>query len=359
MASLDRLAEELGLWAEVADLYDTEFTKLREDMPDLAADMGMRVAQVCEVHLGDSARAIERYAAVAELDPGRVEAVEALDRLYEGAERWPELAQTLEREIEVATSPEDILNLQFRLGQLFQHRLSNVERAVDQYREILSAAPEYTPALTALEVLFEDGVMPKEIGAILEPHYRMQEQWARLIRVHERQLEQMQEADERIAMMHRIAETAEERADDLDTAFLWMQRALLEDPAHDHSASEVERLAAIVGAWGDLANTYATILGNVNHSEAARADIGKRLARIYEEKLEETERAEESYRFVLGVAPRDEQALAALDAIYSRYQAHESLATTLKRRIDVVEYPDDKVELSYRLGQVLQNHLGR
>src|SRR5690606_36493287 len=53
------------------------------------------------------------------------------------------------------------------------------------------------------------------------------------------------------------------------------------------------------------------------------------------------------------------ETLESLDRIYSEHGAHEALAETLKKRIAAAEDPSTKVELSYRLGQVLENELGR
>ena len=70
-----------------------------------------------------------------------------------------------------------MLEFQYRLGRSAAARSSNVERAIEQYREILAAAPEHQPAVRALEGLFAAGMKPLEIGEILEPLYRMQGAW--------------------------------------------------------------------------------------------------------------------------------------------------------------------------------------
>ena len=56
-------------------------------------------------------------------------------------------------------------------------------------REILAAAPEYTPAVSALEEMFASGVKPLEVGEVLEPLYRMQGNWDQLLNVQEVQVD--------------------------------------------------------------------------------------------------------------------------------------------------------------------------
>ncbi|MEM9069478.1 MAG: tetratricopeptide repeat protein [Myxococcota bacterium] len=357
LISLESLGELTDKWDEVTRLYDVEIEAIRQDRPDDVVDMALRTAMIYEVQVGNVDAAIERYRLVVEADPAHVQAVEALDRLYEATERWPELAGILQKEIEVAASPDDVLSLQFRLGRVYQEHLGQVDEAIDQYQEILAAAPEHTPAMGALELLFAEGVRPLKIGEILEPLYRMQEAWDRLLNVHELQMNYQDDREERVVMMHRIAEIAEERASDHDRAFIWMQRALMEDPAHDHSLGEVERLGSILDGWGQLANTYADTLVSAQEAEH-KVSIGKRLARVYEEELGDIARAEETYRFVLGVDEKDEETLEALDRIYVEYGAHDSLAAVLRKRIAASDIPADLVDLHYRLGQVLANDLG-
>ena len=358
MGSLERLADQLGGWNEVTRLYDVEIEKLRESEPDLLVDMALRVAQIYFIQVEDVDSAIARYRIVLEADEHHIQAIEALDQLYEQTERWAELAGILQKEVQLAPSPEDVLAFQFRLGQVYQHYLNRIDDAIEQYREILAAEPEHSQALGALEMLFAEGVQPLKIGEILEPLYRMSESWDRLIGVQQIQLRYQEDPEERVSMMHRLAEIAEDRASDHQLALEWMQRALLESPTHDHSASEVERLAAMLDRWDQLANTYADVLATHEAPEVV-VEVGKRQARIYELELGDVQRAVESYLFVLKANDRERETLENLDRIYTEHGAHEALAETLKKRVAAAEDELSKVELSYRLGWVLENDLGR
>lgn len=358
LGSLERLAEYVGRWDDVTRLYDVEIEKIKEDRPDDVVDMALRTAQIYEVQSGNVDAAIQRYSLVAEADPSHVQSIEALDRLYEATERWAELADVLVKEIDIAPSPDAVLDIQFRLGQVRQNHLGDVDGAIGQYQEILAAAPEHSPSMSALEFLFADGVRPLVVGEILEPIYRMQESWDRLLNVHEMQLNYQPDTHERVTMMHRIAEIAEDRAADHERAFVWMQRALLEDPSHDHTLGEVERLGELLDGWPQLANTYADALEGAEGAEQ-RTLVGKRLARVFEVELGDIAKAEEAYRFVVGSGSPDDETLEALDRIYVQNGAHEALASVLTKRLEISDIPQDQVDISYRLGQVLANDLGR
>jgi tetratricopeptide (TPR) repeat protein len=357
LASLERLAEQTSSWHEAASRYDAEVQRMREESPEEVVHLAKRSAVINEVQLDDVDAAISRYQFVVDVDSADVSAIEALDRLYEQTERWDDLAATLQIEAAVATTPEDVLNLQFRTGQIFQNQLGNMDSAIAQYREIIAAAPEFAPAVSALEDLFSSGVQPLQIGEVLEPLYRMQGNWGQLLSVQEVQVEHQSDPIERVVMMHRLAEIAEDKANDHRRAFQWMQKALLEDPSHDHSLGEAERLSAIVDGWTQLATTYAN---GIQHTgdPLSRAELGRRLAKVYEEQLHDLERAEETYRFVLGVDDHDENALAALDRIYTEHGAHLALSQVLRKRIEGCNNGSELIDLHYRLGAVLDHRLG-
>ncbi|MDH4282090.1 MAG: tetratricopeptide repeat protein, partial [Myxococcales bacterium] len=105
------------------------------------------------------------------------------------------------------------------------------------------------------------------------------------------------------------------------------------------------------------ASTYAN---GIQHTgdPLNKAELGRRLAKVYEEQLHDLERAEETYRFVLGVDDHDEDALKALDRIYSEHGAHRALAQVLRKRIEGSHNSSELVDLHFRLGSVLQQRLG-
>jgi tetratricopeptide (TPR) repeat protein len=359
LGALERLATFIDRWPAVAALYDAELEKLEED-PQRFVDLGLRVAQVYEVQLENVEAAVSRYRRVLAVDPENQSAVRSLDRLFTQTERWSDLAEILAREAEIGQSPDEILEFKHRLGTVYQTRLNDLDRAIAAYREVINAAPEHQDTVRALEALFESGVKRLEIGQILEPLYQSSSEWEKLIRVREAELAHTTNAEERVALFHRIAEDAEERLMDPVLAFNVHVRAIKESPLDERTGAEIERLAGMLdGGWEPLANAYADVLGIEGVEPATQAVIGKRLARVFEEELADVAKAEETYRYVLTVAPEESEALAHLDRIYTSLEQWPELAGVLEQRARVAEDKHDKVELYTRLGQVYEERLGQ
>ena len=163
-------------------------------------------------------------------DPENRQALNALDRLFTDHGRHQDLAEILRKQSEISDSESEILDFKFRLGQLYQEELQDIANAVECYREILATTPEHTSSMTALELLMEDGQFPGEIAAILEPIYRRDEAWGKLVRIMEVEFECLEDTFDKVQLIQRIAEVHEQRLSDQSAAFQVWGRALLGRP---------------------------------------------------------------------------------------------------------------------------------
>jgi tetratricopeptide (TPR) repeat protein len=357
LGNLERLAMYVTRWRDVAALYDAELDKLAED-PSRFVELCSRLAQIFETQLEDVENAVQRFRRVLAVEAENQGALGALDRLFTMTERWAELVDILKREAETGAGPDEVLELKYRLGLVYQTRLNDLTSAIAAYKEVLAAAPEHATTREALEGLFAAGINQMEIGEILEPLYQASGEWERLSGVLEAELTHLTEAEQRLGMYYRIAELCEERLVALDGALSAYLRALKEYPADEKTLEEVERLGGSTdGGWEQLANAYADVLG-LHQDKAVQTNIGKRLARVFEEELGDVQKAEETYQYVLSVEALDTEALSNLDRIYSAQENFPALAQTLEQRVRAPAEPFDLIELYSRLGQVYEERLG-
>ncbi len=359
LGNLERLAMVVNRWPNVARLYDAQLDDLAQrEENDRFVELGLRNAQVFEVQLEDLDGAIARYRRVVAAAPENLTAIRALDRLYLQTERWAELANVLAREAEVGESPDEILELKYRLGQVLQNRLADLDSALVAYREVINAAPEHQATLAALETLFAEGVKQAEVGEILEPLYRSMGEWEKISLVYEAQLAHTRGEEDRLAAYYRLAELTEEKLVDPAKTLDVYIRALREYPLDEKAGEEAPRLAAGVDAgWETLANAYADVLGAHTETEVQKI-IGRRLARTFEDELGDITKAEETYKYVLGIDPKDAEALANLDRIYLSTESWQELASILEMRVQATADTIDLIELYPRLGELYETRLG-
>jgi tetratricopeptide (TPR) repeat protein len=359
LGNLERLAFVVNRWPDVARLYDAQLDELaRAERSERFVELGLRNAQVFEVQLEDVDGAIARYRRVVSVDPENLSAIRSLDRLYVQTERWADLAGVLAREAEISPSPDEIPEIKFRLGQVLQAKLGDMDGALAAYRDVITAAPEHQATLESLEGLFAQGVRQADVGEILEPLYRSTGEWEKLSRVYEAQLAQTRGQEERLVAYYRLAELFEDKLLDAPKTLDVTIRVLKEYPLDEKAGEEAPRLAAGVdGGWETLANAYADVLGIHPEPEVQRA-IGRRLARTFEDELGDVGKAEETYKYVLGVDPTDVETLANLDRIYLSLEAWKELAEVLEMRVRATSDSLELVELFARLGELYEVRLG-
>lgn len=356
LGAVERLAMALGRWNDVAALYRSELEAT--DDVEQKVDLGMRVSQLFEVQLDDVDSAVAGYRAVLEVSPNNAAALTSLDRIFESNQRWNELADVLRQRADVADSPEEILEFKFRLAELKQSRLGAVTEAISTYGEILAAAPDHTGARAALEALFDSGSEQLQIAELLKPLYESSGEWDKLAEVRKAQLEHTVDPAQRLELFYRLAQDHDENLGDVEGAFEIYGAALGEFPLDERAGDEIERLAGSVDdGWVRLAVVYADIVSQEDIDPKVQASLASRLARVYEEELADVEKAKESYRFALSVAPDHDVALTNLDRIFTGLGEWSELAEVLEQRAKVTADRDDKVELLVRLGRVYEEEL--
>ncbi len=94
------------------------------------------------------------YERVLALSPSYLPALKALGRLYAQEGRWSELIKMYRAEAEISPSTEQAATLQFKIGELYEHRLKSQNEAIAAYQEVLTLAPSYFPALRALARIY-------------------------------------------------------------------------------------------------------------------------------------------------------------------------------------------------------------
>jgi len=355
MDALERMYVRLARWEPLKDVYAKK-ADLAE-APDDKKRMLYVLAQVYDRELGDVAKSIETYQGILDLDADELPAIQSLDRLYGQAERWYDLLSNLERQVELADNTGETVGLKYRIGHLWQIRLGDMARAIESYREALDMDPAHAETLHALDGLVKGKVEPVMAARVLEPIYEATGEFAKLVDVLEVMVTNNEDPLARVDLLHRIAILHEQQIGNAHAAFDAYARALRDDSGNNLTLGHIERLAVITGTWEPLAELYG--------AEAAKSmdvprqvDLYTRLARVYEQELNDVPKAIATLRKLLEVEFDNKPAVLALDRLYSATAAWPDLVDILRREIQLAENATEIANLQYRLGQVLEGQLG-
>jgi len=350
IAHLDRLAEASGRWSELATAIEAEIERVLDSQ--LQVEMLLRLARVYEEETREVDKAIATFKRVAEAEPDRKDGLVALDRLYTVTERWEDLAEIVRREIRLADTEEQIVSLTYRLAQILEVALADLPKAVEAYQEILGIDPAHEETRATLERLMAGGTMQREIAQVLEPLYRVSEEWEKLVRVYQVELASEAEPEERQRILRRLADISESRLVDQIAALEWWSRAVIEDPSSEQALDEALRLARATHQWETYVATMTEAAARTG-DHVAHKDVLVRLATVFETELGDLSRAEEVLAQILNFDAEDSDALAFLDRVYDKQGDFEKLASILRRRIAITDESNYLVEFHLRLGKVL------
>ncbi len=138
-----RLANDLKLQIEI------------ETDSALRGQLLVRLAELCESTLDAPDEAIAAHKKRLEIDPGDIDALRALERLYERTEHWAELVDTLRAHADHSTEEAQRRALARRAASLRDERLKDVDGAIAGYNEVLQSFGPDRDTLRAVGALYE------------------------------------------------------------------------------------------------------------------------------------------------------------------------------------------------------------
>jgi golgin subfamily B member 1 len=353
IAALEKLYRDTGRFADLLGIYE----KKRDLTPDPTERRPIlyAIAVLYENELRDPPNAVTTYLQVLDDEPMDAQALGALDKLYREQQKWEEYAEVLRKRIEIADEEGLLIDLKYRLGDTLQKHLHDPSGALDNYREILLLDAGNDAARAALEAMLEDVELRAEAAGILEEIYESRGDWEKLIQALEILAAAAQEVAGRVRLLRKVARTAAEHLNDLGRAFDAEARALKDDPANLETRTELEQLAEKSTAWDKLDVIFSEIAQGISDAELARG-YWMRLAAI-DEKLSKVDEAAQNYLRVLSIDPSDQEALAAMEALYQRTERWSDLIGVYRRRIELAEAGPDREKLYAQMAEVYETRL--
>lgn len=344
-----------GSFGELTDLYLRQVEVV--DDGEARIQYFQRAATVFENQLNNVERSLECHRRVLELDPQDPESLQHCDRLLERSSRWRELAEHLHQRIAASDGSPDNVTFRRRLGALLATKLNDDAAAIDAYEAVLEIVPNDPATVSALELLVQKLPLRGRVIAILEPIYRRQDEWRKLVALLEAQIEVEGDSGERFRKLIEIGGLHESRANDPTRAFAAWRRAYLEDPDSREARQEMERLAEILGNWGEVIEAFSTV-ASAQMDGSSRAVHLRNIAFLYDQKCDSPKEAIPVYEAILAIDPDDIAALEALESIHTLLGDWRGLVGVLERRADGCVGEDESSEFWRRIGEIYEEQLG-
>ena len=349
-AALDALlglVEDAGATRELVELLRRK-GELSEDREERAALL-VRQAHLYQAELDDPESAIEALdRALGESDHPL--AYEGLERLYRRTRQWDELATLYEREIDQRIG--DPAAVRYELGELCLRRLNEPWRGLDQFREALSQNPEHEPTVRVLETLIEQSEYRSAAAELLEPLYLRRMEWPKVTQILEARLDGEDDPTQRLELLRHLGDVQESHLEDLDGALETYGRLFSEDPHDRQSQETLTRLARSLGRWDRLAAIFDKTLRAVEVDDGDTAVLALTTARLYDERMEDLDRAGYFYQRALTYDPSNKEAGRSLASVYSRGLKWEALLELDRERESFADTDDERVAVLHEIARI-------
>ncbi len=327
-------------WGKVAAALDARASAMAD--PQARRDIWLELAKLQEENLARPDLAFIALTRAFRDDPADATVRASLERVSRLSESHEELAGLYEEALEDTDDPALTAGLSLQLGLLYDGPLQDPGRALpflERARDL--AAPGVRAALPALERLY---------GAA--------ERWDRLAEIIDEEVGLAEDGQEKVSLLFRVAQIAEERLSNSDRAVEALEAILALDPNHLPALRALQRLYEQGGKGQELFDVLKREV-ELTPAGASRDRLTARLAEVATAKLGDHTAAIDLWNELLARNPRAENALVGLETALEHMGRWEELAEHLGRRLKTTTDPREASRLNDKLGLILGQHLGR
>jgi tetratricopeptide (TPR) repeat protein len=345
-----RSADVIALYREISPDVLEEGLKLRLDRTIAAAAAGQ----------GDVATAADYYRRILDRVPDDAATLVALDGIYRGSGDAEALYEILIRRAELAKDPASEAALRLQIGELAETMLERFEEAIAAFERVLELSPADRAAGPALDRLYTKterwSDLTRLLSELLQRGRRPEKELVDL-RFRLAQIEHDQRADREAALDHLKLVLA--AVPDHGGAIAMLEGMLTDVAVQGIAATLLEPVYAGRGDWKSLIKIGEIRLLQVE-DPGERLAWTKRIARLYEEQLEDFDSALRWYGKVFAEAPTERQASEPLLRLADKLDRWQDAATLLANYLDGELSEEPAVlEIVRRTAEIFDLRLGQ
>ncbi|MCC6649252.1 MAG: tetratricopeptide repeat protein [Polyangiaceae bacterium] len=334
--ALAKIYERTGDYAALVKILDKQADALRgEDR----ARAYCKIAELHEGQLDDLAEAVRRYEAALAADERHLDALKGLDRIFNRTGKYKELLANLDRQLQVAATPRQKINLLERIAGIHDEEFLDHEAAAKAYEGILKIDSAHENSLTALA-----------------RHYRALDRWEDVSTLYERHLKVATDDARRQELLLARGRVLSEQVGSPERAMSCYQQVLEITP--DHSGA-LEALARLREQSGDALAALDAIEALAAKAATAeqKAEQWMRAAKLLEARGDR-DGAIQRYKAALDADPTNAAATVALRSAYAARGDSASAADLISREIEAAQGNLSKARLYGELAKLAREKLG-
>ena len=333
VAALERVRKRLGKHEEVIEmlLERSENAESRTERARAIAEIG----RIYSRDLDDKEQALVAYAQAFCEDPDEPTYADEVE-LHAGgaAQAWEEALSACIAAAQGDELPIESKNrLMVRMGRWYVDKVSRPDLALPCFQAVVSTEPANDAALDGMAAIYRKAQQWPELGMVLTVRADAA-------------------ATPAIArdLRAEAAEILETKINDINGARALYEGILAEDPGHARASEALVRIYERLGDFDGFAKILEQRADALSGAE--RHEVLCRLAEVYEDRLDDVQKAEMRFDLVLSEDPSNLDALRGLDRVYSRTGKYQALLDNLERQVQLAATPRQKITLWERMAGI-------
>lgn len=325
-------------WAEATEMMEAE-AKLLDDKK--RPSLYLRIGEVWEEKLQVPHEAIRSYLRIMEYGFHR-QTAERIVRLQEAVGDFAGLAAVLEKDVRVTDiKSEELTPKLLKLGNIYAHKLDNVDDAIRIYSAVLKVESQQEEALCAMEPLLEK-----------------KQEWLGLASVLKRRINNAKEKESLFRLHSKLATIYRDQLHQGQIAIVCFEKAFEIDASHLPTMHDLQKLYEEWGYFHQAVAFYNRELA-LTQDKLRQFWLYRRMGEVWRHKLFDSYRAIDNYEKLWEISG-DLDAARILAALYQECKLWDKLPAVLSRLGDTAKQNNDmqnEIRLSYEMGKV-QRELG-
>jgi tetratricopeptide (TPR) repeat protein len=337
MDGLVRLHESAGDYEKFVTVLES---RARALTGEARRSVLFRLGEAAELYMKDVNEAIRRYQQVVAEDPVHAEALKGLDRAFSQTNRFRDLVQNLEMQIEAAATPRQKIQLWERVAAIWDEEFLDHAKAAAAWENVLDLDPEHDDAL-----------------ANLTRHYRVLERWNDVVLVYERHIELLH--GDKVRQLEKLLGLGRVLAEGLkvpERAIAVYEKVLAVDPGNGEALEATAKLKVGTGETHGAVQAIETMARN-SLAPQERADHYLRAAQVLEARGD-MDAAIERYKLALDANPKDRAAALILRSAYVSRGDVNAAAQLLEQEIRLTESEAARAKLQGEMAALCRDRLG-
>jgi tetratricopeptide (TPR) repeat protein len=326
---LGEMYREHGAWESEKESLERAMLRARDDEEKRALHLALGASK--ELHFNDLVGATAHYEAALAIEPRTMSALQGLERICRIGERFVELVQILEGQVEASSDDDDRIDALIRLADVHERHFVKPQHAAQKLEDALRIDPRHEGALIAAERC-----------------YHAMRAWIELVRVLEQQAKAEESTVAQIIILVRVAELYELKMDDSRNAAATWLRVYDMDPSSERALGELARLAERATEWSAAA-AYRAKLADLATSPDASAKIHVAIGEMLSMAGRDPKLARVHYEKAASIHPGTTEAWEALEKEARRNGDSRRVMMFLEKRAASCDVPRMKGQLFVEL----------